>query len=296
MSAGRLARFYRAAGYRVVESDSATWFAASRRVWQSLPGVRPVDPAAAELRSLLRRHRLAGLQFATGSGPGAPTVEYVVRDAGYDLPSLDRTFRQNLAKGREACEVREIGFDELARIGLPVNRDALSRRGYRDPRFLDLARWHVVCAAGDSSEGAGALGSFHQGRLASYLIHLVDETGVCHGLHMFSRREAWPQRPNHVLYYEFTRRMIARPEVRCVSTGLRPVPPAGDMDRFKRQAGYRCEIRRLAVVLHPAVEAALLSRPAAALLAAGRRLLPDQPALARVEAVADAARATRTPR
>lgn len=292
MSALRLSRFYRAAGYRVVESESATWLAASRRVWRSLPEVEPVDPSSLELRTLLRAHRLAGLQYACRSGSGVPTWAYTVRDPGYDISSVQRTFRQNLLKGSEACEVREIGFDELESIGLPVNQDALSRHGYRDPRFLEPGRWRAVCDAGAASEGAGAIGAFHAGTLAAYLLYLVEEDGVCHGLHLFSRRRAWPQRPNHVLYYEFTRRMIGRSDVRCVSTGMRPIPPAGGIDRFKRQAGYDREDLWLAAVLHPAVRATLLSPPAATMLSLGRRVWPDDARLVRISAIADMARVT----
>jgi hypothetical protein len=199
---------------------------------------------------------------------------------------MHRAFRQNVLRGMEACEVRELDFDEVERLGPAVNAEALARRGSSDPRFLDPGHWRRFCAAGRTSPGAGALGSFHAGRLASYLVYVVDAE-TCHGLHMLSSDWGRPHRPNHLLYFEFTRRMIARPDVACVSTGLRPVPAAGEIDRFKRQAGYRTEPCRLAAVLHPAVERVLLARPAAALLA---RVADAR--LRRVRAVADMARAS----
>jgi hypothetical protein len=291
MSEDLLARFYRAAGYRVIHSERGTWFDASSRVYQSLPGVKLIDPAREELRSLLRRHRLAGVQYATGAQYGLPSYAYAVRDKRYGLSSTSRTFRQNVLKGARECEVRELGFDELERIGLPVNRDALGRRGYRDPRFLEPDRWRRYCAAGLSTPGAGALGSFRGGALAAYILHVVDQ-GICHGLHMFSSQWARPHHPNHVLYYEFTRRMISLPDVDCVSTGLKPYPAAGEIDRFKRQAGYRTEPCRLAVVLHPAVERLLLSSPQAALLRISGKVPRWESATTRMRAVAEIARAT----
>jgi hypothetical protein len=291
MTEDLLARFYRAAGHRVLHTESAAWFDASSRVFQSLPGMRLIDPSREELRSFLRRHRLAGVQFATAAEYGLQSYGYAVRDKDYGSASPSRTFRQNIQKGAEVCEVREIDFDEMERIGLPVNRDALARRGYRDPRFLEPDRWRRYCEAGRLTPGAGALGSFYRGTLAAYLLYFVDQ-GICHGLHMFSSEWARPHHPNHVLYYEFTRRMITRSNVHCVSTGLKPHPPAGQMDRFKRQAGYRSEPCRLAVVLHPALESLLLSRPQAALLRLVGRIRRDDPRGARVSAVADIARAT----
>jgi hypothetical protein len=286
-----LARFYRAAGHQVADAAGATWVDASPRIWQSLPGIRLIDPPREALRALLRRRRLAGVQFATDAEYGLPSCAYEVRDKEYGPRSTSRTFRQNLRKGAAACDVRELGFDELARIGLPVNRDALARRGYRDPRFLDPARWRAFCEAGGSAPGAGALGSFCDGRLASYLLYLVDG-GTCHGLHMFSSTWARPRRANHVLYYEFTRRLIGRADVVCVSTGLGAYPPAGEIDRFKREAGYRAEPCRLAVVLHPVVERLLLTRPQAALLRLAGGIRRGHPGITRARAVVEIARAT----
>jgi hypothetical protein len=109
---------------------------------------------------------------------------------------------------------------------------------------------------------------------------------------MFSTEWARPHHPNHVLYYEFTRRMITRSDMHCVSTGLKPHPPAGQMDRFKREAGYRTEPCRLAVVLHPALEPLLLSRPQTALLRVAVRVRRNHPGISRIRAVADIAQAT----
>ena len=291
MTGDRLARFYREAGHRVIESAGAVWFDASPRVFQTLPETRLVDPPREELRRLIRECGLAGVQFATGARYGLPSCAYAVRDEGYDLASTHRVFRQNVLRGLEACEVRDLEFGEVERLGPAVNREALARRGTRDHRFLDPVRWRRFCAAGLTSPGAGALGSFHSGRLAAYLIYIVD-SGTCHGLHMLSSDWGRPHRPNHLLYFEFTRRMIARADVACVSTGLRPIPAAGEIDRFKRQAGYRTEPCRLAAVLHPAVERVLLARSGGALLARLAVARPGDARIRRVRAVADMARAS----
>lgn len=291
MTGDRLSRFYREAGHRVIECAGATWFDASPRVFQSLPDARLVDPPRKELGRLVRSRRLAGVQFATGAEYGLPSCAYAVREKEYRLESTHRAFRQNVVRGMESCEVRELDFAEVERLGPAVNAEALARRGTRDPRFLDPDRWRRFCAAGRTSPGAGALGSFHSGRLAAYLVYLVD-SGTCHGLHMLSSDWGRPHRANHLLYFEFTRRMMARPEVDCVSTGLRPIPAAGEIDRFKRQAGYATEPCRLAAVLHPAVERVLLGRPAAALLARLADARPGDARLGRIRAVADMARAS----
>jgi hypothetical protein len=291
MTADRLARFYRSAGHQVVDFGGVTWFDASPRVLQSLPGVRLVDPPREELERHLRARRLAGVQFATHAEYGLPSCAYAVRDSAYSLDSIDRAFRQNVLRGMRSCQVRELDFGAAERLGPAVNREALARRGSRDPRFLDPARWRQFCAAGRDTPGAGALGSFQAGRLAAYLVYLIDG-GVCHGLHMLSSDWGRPYRSNHLLYFEFTRRMIARPDVDCVSTGLKPIPAAGDMDRFKREAGYRTEPCRLAAVLHPVVERSLLARPADALLAGMAGLRPHDARLRRVRAVSELARAS----
>jgi hypothetical protein len=290
MSTGQCAAFYEAAGYVVVRTASASWYNASSRIYRSLPDSRCIEPTQEELRTLLVSRRLLGVEFATRQGRGYRCHYYCAR-SGYDERVLHRTFQQSVRRARAACTVRELSFDDLHRLGAPVNHDVRARRRWVDPHLIDPTLWRRYCDAGKATPGVVVFGCFAAGELASWIAGVVEDR-TCYGLQMMSRADLRSLRPNNLLYYQFTTAMLARDDVNCVNTGLEPTPPAGNMDRFKRYAGYSKEPCQLAAAIHPAVGAILLGRAGGPLLALGRRFSPPESRLGRVEALATKARAS----
>lgn len=284
MSLGRCAAFYEAAGYIVERTASASWYNASSRIYRSLPDARCIDPTEDELRELLVSRRLLGLEFANRQGRGFASRRYCARGS-YDERSLHRTFQQSVRKGRAACVARELSFDELWRFGMPINLDVRARRRWVDPHLVEPAQWRRYCEAGNASPGTVVYGCFAGSELASWINGVVEER-TCYGLQMMSRADLRPLRPNNVLYYEFTRAMLARDDVDCVTAGLESVPPVGRIDRFKRYAGYIKEPCHFAATLHPLVGSLLLTRPAAPFLGLARHLVVAESRLGRVRDLA----------
>ncbi len=273
MSRGRCAAFYEAAGYIVARTACASWYNASSWIYRSLPGSRCIDPTEDELRELMLSRRLLGVEFANRRGRGFASHRYRAR-GDYDERSLHRTFEQGVRRGRAACVARELSFDELWRFGLPVNLDVRARR-WVDPHLVEPAQWKRYCEAGKATPGMAVYGCFAGDELASWISGVVEE-GTCYGIQMMSRADLRPLRPNNLLYYEFTRAMLARDDVDCVCTGLESTPPAGKIDRFKRYAGYSKEPCHFAAAVHPLIGSTLRTRPAAPFLRSARRLVAAQ--------------------
>lgn len=291
MNADYLAQFYETIGYKVIRTESSYWYSASKRIYRSLPADRVLDPSEEELQGLFRRYRLLGVQFPNRRKGGWESSLFVVRDRNYGLHSLQRQFRQHVKKGLEQCEVREIDFDELHGVGMPVNIDAMARREYTIHHFVTPKLWRRFCDAGKGTPGAGALGSFVQGKLASYLVYfIVDKT--CHGLHMMSRTDMRGYRPNHLLYYTFTRGMITRKGIELVTTGLQSIPSLGQVDQFKRHAGYQQEPYYISVVLRPLANLLLLNSVTSLVLNSGGRMVGRLPLLRHIRPMLDVARLT----
>jgi hypothetical protein len=294
MNADNFARFYAAAGLKVISTASGYWYSASPLIYNSLPPTLARDPSAAELGSLFREHRLAGVQYPTLRPSGMPCANFVVRDKAYGLGSLQRQFRQHVQKGMAECEIREIPFEMLYESGFPINRAAMARRGFRIPYLVEPARWLKFCEAGQTTPGAGALASFVGENLAAYLIYFIAD-GTCYGLHMLSHPEMWAHQPNHVLYYAFTKELIARPDIQAVSIGLQSLPAPKTIDQFKRHAGYVPEPCYVSIALRPAARLLLQNRATARLLASAAPLMERNPQLKRMRLVVTAAKQT-TPR
>lgn len=255
MTEEQLAEFYAWSGYRVLHSESGFWYSASPSIYHNLPLSEARDPTRAELKELFRRHRLFGVQFPSHS-TGLATARYILRDKHYGLQSLQRQFRQHVRTGMKHCEIREIDFEQLHASGMRVNRDAMSRRVYHPPQFVDPSRWKQFCDAGSRAAGIRVLSATVDGELASYLVFaVVGETA--YGLFMLSRADLRPFRPNHLLYHVFARDQIARPEVKAVSVGLQSVPAPRDIDHFKRHAGFTAEPCYVCAVLSPFARAVI---------------------------------------
>ncbi len=295
MNEEHFGRFLELQGRRVITSKSGAWYDAGGGVYLNIPYTQTIDPDPAELSELFRRHRILGVKYSTlDQSRGRPGAVYVIHDKAYGLHSLKRTTRACVCKGLDCCTVREIGFDYLQQHGLRLNRDTMERQCRDDPFFSNPERWARLCQAGRQVEGAGAWGAFVGEQLAAYaIIFCIGD--CCHILHEMSRIDLMQCHSNHALQYELICKMIARPEIQCVSIGLEPIFKIPGLDRFKRYFGYEKVARNYVVVLHPLLQALLLGWPGWALLCAARHGFPQHNGLKRVHAIVDIARLSQTP-
>ncbi len=284
--------FYARAGYRVASTECAHWYVPGQRVWKNFPCGRTILPAQHEARALSRERGMIGIEFYNAHGIGARSGYWVVRDKGYGLHSLQRQFRQRLARAHGHETVRVIGFDELHRLGVAANRDSLARLDYDDPHLSDPTQWRRLCDAGAHTEGAGVVASFGRDGLTGYLIHFVAER-TSYGLISKSVAAARTAGSNHALYFGYTRAMIGRSDIDAVTLGVQALPPQDGVDRMKRHAGYVLEPFHVAVLLRPAADALLMSGATALTLEVAERLFGARPALRRTRALRALIGATR---
>jgi len=292
MSTTAFAQFYTAAGFDVVQSEGTTWYAQSRQIYRSLPVDRPIVPTRELADEVLRRSGAFGLEFTTDQGRGFPSGHFVQRDRGYGLHSLQRQFRQKVHRGLRCCEVRELDFDELHRLGREASLDSMARQKRRVPHLVDPVRWRRFCDAGRESPAAGVFGSFVDGTLAAWLVYLVQE-GTCYGLLTMSTNELRDRGANNVLLYVFSSEMIRREAIHATSLGIQSHPPAPRRDAFKRHLGYVAEPCELGMAFRPWVSRALLlGRSSEIALDLAARLSARRFDPGRVRAVLATARAT----
>jgi hypothetical protein len=286
-----LADFYRDAGFRVVSTPSAFWYAQSSQIYRSLPFERAIRPSPEEAREALRRCGALGLEFATDSGFGLSRGTYVLRDPAYGFGSLQRQCRQNVRKGLKLCEARQIDFDELCRLGRPAILATCERQRRRIEPYVVPDAWRRYCDAGRACPQAGAHGCFVGGELAAWLVHFVED-GLCSGIAMMSQTRWRDRGTNHVLYYAFARDMIRRDDVEAVTLGLESLPAAPARDAFKRHLGFRLEPGAIGLILHPWARRILLGPGSARALGLVSRLSGGRLASDRIEGVVSTARAT----
>jgi hypothetical protein len=284
-----LREFYRLAGFRVARSSTADYLVPGSRLYHGFPiGPKPL-PAADEIAALCHHPGILGVEVINDHAIGVPGGLWAVRDRSYGMRSLQRQFRQHVERAQATQTVREIGFDDLYRLGLESNRETLRRQHRDDLYFSSDRRWRQLCDAGRQSPGAGVFATFAAGELTAYMVYfIVGDT--CYGLFSKSRTEARKTGANHLLYFTYTQTMIRRPGLAGVTAGLQTMPPLATVDRFKRHAGYALEPHHTAVFVRPWFRELLQSRLADAALRVSARWLGPTEGISRVKAVREATR------
>lgn len=165
------AEYCRLIGYRVEETPHGVWIGISHGFLNRVPLYETAPPSEGELRSLFRRYPILGVHYAADpSRQGEASHNYFVRDQDYNFENLRPRVRRKTRSGLRECQVRPMSFDELHRLGMPLNLDTLARQRRDDPMFSHPDRWARFCQAGEQVEGAQAWGSFVGSELAAYVI------------------------------------------------------------------------------------------------------------------------------
>ena len=247
------AELFKAQGHKTYSAMGVLWIDAGRLSLISFPSATTVAATTEEVDDLLRKARRMMAIFPTSTATGVQSGAFWVRDRDYGLHSLQRQFRQHVQRAARDCCVRPLDWDTLRAKGRGCHSDSLQRRGATLSHAGSQAGWNGFCDVGASIAGLEAWGCFHGEDLLAYLIvHSGD--GVCEALIMHRSAAAVPFRATHLLFYEFTRTMMQRPEITAVTLGREWFPPNPSLSQFKRHAGYRIEKMQLAVALDPAVQ------------------------------------------
>ena len=271
MSLSSLAGFYRALGRKAELLEGGLWVAETALSVMAIPGAVVLRPRLQDLNSLLCRMRRVAAVFPVEPGTGVAVSTFVLRDRSYGLHSLQRQFRQQTRAALDVCQVRPVGWSELARKGRQAFCDSQLRHGAAVGVGSDEGRWAAYCEAAGSVEGLDVSGCFtRDGELAAYMVTWTHGR-VCHGLQLHWVDAFKRLHPNHALYFETARERIGRSGIDAFSVGRQTLPAMSAVDRFKEHAGFQREPSTVAVVLNPWVRWALVNPASLAILRAGRR-------------------------
>lgn len=258
------AHFLAATGHRVLCGAGAHWYDASPGFFLSLPSHRLLQPAADELRDLLRHQPCAGVRFpAPLDGSGKLSYQIVCNTRGYGIESLGANVRSKVRRGLRRCVVVPVSFAAIATEGLAADRDTLSRQG-RAVR-LDGPAWQRFWDAAAATSGMEGWAVYVGAEMAAFLVSVQFDDSV-EFLLARSRSDRLDAYPNNALIFEVAREMLVRRGLRQITFGLESLEPVGALDQFKFGMGFRPAPLRQRVVFHPLLRALLQPRPVRALV------------------------------
>lgn len=244
--AGFLAR----TGHRVLSADGVDWFDGGRGFFLSIPSHRLLAPSDATLAELFAAGGVYGLRFPSPlEGPGKLSYQIVCDDSQFGLDKLSGNVRSKIRRGLKRCEVRQVSFSEVSRLGVEADRDTMVRQG-RAPKLAGPG-WDAYWIAAAETEGMEAWAAFVDGQLASFLVTVTFPDGPVEFMLARSRSDTLGAYPNNALIFHCTEEMLCRRAVPKITFGLESLEPVGPLDQFKFGMGYRKEALRQRVVFHP---------------------------------------------
>jgi hypothetical protein len=251
MATEHFAAFLAATGHRVVRTELAYWYDASKGFFLSLPYHRLLSPTPADLRQILRHRPCFGVRFpAPLEGPGKLSYQIVCDDREYSVERLGANSRSKVRRGLKRCEVAPLSFADLESAGVRANADTLTRQGRTT--WLQGERWNDYCRSAERTPGMLAWGAFVGGELAAFLV-TVELDDCVEFLLARSRSDFLDSYPNNALIFRVAEEMLGKRGVRKITFGLESLEPVGPLDQFKFSMGFRTEPLRQRVVFHPVV-------------------------------------------
>ncbi len=228
------ADFLRAIGHSVIQTASAFWFDVHSHSFLAFPYHHSIEPAKDELKELFRSAVM--LRYVSKSS-GVESYYIACDQKPYTLNSLTSKARNQTRRGLENWNVEQVGCDWLALYGERLNADTLLRQGRRQSEF-DQQRWQRFCkeaAARSGFEGWAAVAKGKVGAVA--LSFMMGDVA-----YIFLQRSSGSELgtyPNNALSFRMTEELLARPSIRMVFYGLRPLAASSNLDHFKLGMGYR---------------------------------------------------------
>ncbi len=233
-----------------------------RWFYVTLPRFRRYPLTPQQLRPLALRGALGVIGMT--DGPAAHTIQFMVaRGPGYDFPRLSsKNRRTQTHQGIKRCTIRRIPWDEMARVGLVVNQDALRRQRRRRSFLEDPEWWERQCRASAPFPDVLAWGAYVNNELASY-VHVVihdwtESDGQVHRVgdivHFMSGSTHLRDHPNEALIFTVTRDLTTALRCEAVVMGTRSDDPS--LFEWKIRMGFHPEETPYHIVVNPCLHVA----------------------------------------
>ena len=251
-----LAELFEASGHKTFSAMGVLWIDAGRHSIISVAHTETVLATKEEVDALLRKSNKLAAIFTTPLATGVKSSTFWVRTRDYGTRHLQRQFRQHVRRSAKDCHVRPLDWDTLQRRGIGCNIDTFQRRGEASNPLASRTGWDKFCQVAASVSGLEAWGCFHGETLLAYLI-ARSKKDVCEALMMHRSDSASRFGAAHLLFHDFTRAAMRRPDISGVTMGREWFPPRFSLSQFKNHAGYQAEEIQLAVVLNPKIRGIL---------------------------------------
>ena len=236
----------------MIGTQSGYWYCPHFLSALSIPYHRLISPSRMELTRVFLASPALMVRFpsfldSTGKEGGL----FLCADRAYDFHSLQPRTRTMTRRGLENCRMEQVDFSFLAEHGHSLNVQTFLRQG-RATDSMTEQQWRSYCMAASQIAGFEAWCAFVGGQLAAFMVTALVEEYLSI-LHVGSATQCLPSYPSNALVFTVTKQQLSRPEVGCVSYGLKSLDDTAGLDRFKMHMGFALKPFKECIVLNPLV-------------------------------------------
>lgn len=235
MNPETFAEWMRRQGHLVVRSESSYWHSAGLRCLQAFPYHWQIRPSEAEIRHLMKEHRILALRYSTPIDHPDGLISYhVVLHHPYTLEDLKSQARNGIKRGLKCFTVEQISFERLATEGWLLQQDTLDRQNRL--RSMRRAEWERICRSADGLSGFEAWAATKDHELAAALIicRIEDTFNVPYAL---SHRKYLREHVNNALFHAVSCEMLGREGIREIFFTVQSLDAPPSVDDFKFRMG-----------------------------------------------------------
>lgn len=246
----QFAEFFARQGYRILKTESSSWYEIHPFCWQSIPYHKAIEPTAEEIKSIFFKNTGLLIRFFSQDYHNALTGSIWICDRGnYDFVSLETKSRNQTRRGLEKNHIKPVSFDLLVKEGWRLIKDTAQRQG-RNPDFANPNEWVRYCNAAGSIPDFDAWGAFLQERLISFLVG-AEIDNYYYILQQASETSYLSNYPNNALIYTVTKVKLAEPSLSMVSYGLDSVEDTSGLRKFKQGMGFYPKDLNQRILINP---------------------------------------------
>jgi hypothetical protein len=232
------AEFLERLGHTVREAHGVFWYNVFSHAWICFPLETQLAPAEIDLSRILGNDRGGIVRYCCPVEDGVAGFRHVVSGRDYDLKSLESKARNQTRQGLERCVCGPVDGKEIAREGIELHAETLTRQGRRlSAGYQDY--WQRYFEAVSVCPSATVWSCRCEGQLAALLISfkIGSVENICI---VRSRAELLKNRPNNALLFTFLQWALQRSDTAEVCIGLQSLQPQmSSLEVFKRCMGFR---------------------------------------------------------
>jgi hypothetical protein len=233
-----MVEFFRRLGHRVVRTSSSWWYDVQPGVFLAIPYYKQITPSEKEVKELMRQEKVSALRYPTTlDSYGFASNITINTNKDYNLAHLHQKARNQVRRGLENCEVREVDFNYLSEHGMKLNEDT-AKRQRRQSQFCDVDYWSRYCRAAQATDGVSAWGAFVEGQFSAFLVSMRTEANWQEWVVNHSSTELRGRYPNNALVFTAAQHFFQEEGCEGICYGLGSLEDTEYLDHFKERMGW----------------------------------------------------------